>query len=144
MMVRSMSCRAVLSDRRIIQVRYNCNLPIGGGAQSLSPVWLFVTPVEIFQARILEHVAISFSRGSSLPRDQTQLSCISCTGRWVLYQLRLSIIIHKELEKSMQNISRKKVQNISSTSMLVTVLWMKKLQEIILNSKYFYEQVTKT
>ena len=31
----------------------------------------------IFQARILEWVAFSFSRGSSRPRDQTQVSCIS-------------------------------------------------------------------
>ena len=30
----------------------------------------------IFQARILEWVAISFSRGSSWPRDWTQVSCI--------------------------------------------------------------------
>jgi len=29
----------------------------------------------IFQARILEWVAISSSRGSSQPRDQTQVSC---------------------------------------------------------------------
>ena len=32
---------------------------------------------EIFQARILEWVAISFSRGSSQPRDQTWVSCIA-------------------------------------------------------------------
>ena len=31
----------------------------------------------IFQARILEWLAISFSRGSSRPRDQTQVSCIA-------------------------------------------------------------------
>ena len=30
---------------------------------------------EIFQARILEWVTISFSRGSSQPRTQTQVSC---------------------------------------------------------------------
>ena len=36
----------------------------------------------ISQARISEWVAISFSRGSSWPRDRT---CISCTGRWILY-----------------------------------------------------------
>ena len=30
----------------------------------------------IFQAKVLEWVAISFSRGSSQPRDQTQVSCI--------------------------------------------------------------------
>ena len=31
----------------------------------------------ILQARILQGVAISFSRGSSQPRDQTQVSCIA-------------------------------------------------------------------
>ena len=30
----------------------------------------------IFQARVLEWGAISFSKGSSRPRDQTQVSCI--------------------------------------------------------------------
>ena len=34
-----------------------------------------------FQARILKWVAISFSRGSSLPRDRTQVDCIA--GRFV-------------------------------------------------------------
>ena len=38
-------------------------------------------------AKILEWVAISFSRGSLQPNDRTQVSCISCIGRWVLYQL---------------------------------------------------------
>ena len=37
------------------------------------------------QARILEWVAISFSRGSSGPRDRTCLSSVSCTGRRILY-----------------------------------------------------------
>ena len=36
----------------------------------------------ILQARILEWVAISFSRGSSRPRDRTQVSCI--VGRRVV------------------------------------------------------------
>ena len=31
----------------------------------------------ILQAKILEWVAISFSRGSSRPRDRTQVSCIA-------------------------------------------------------------------
>ena len=38
---------------------------------------------EIFQARILEWFAISSSRGSSQPRDQTQVSYISWIGRWI-------------------------------------------------------------
>ena len=37
----------------------------------------------ISQARILEWVAISFSRGSSWPRGRTHISHI---GRWILYQ----------------------------------------------------------
>ena len=57
----------------------------------LSCVWLFVTPMDcsppgssihgILQARIMEWVAISSSRGSSHPRDRTQVSYISCIGR---------------------------------------------------------------
>ena len=41
----------------------------------------------ILQARILEWVVISFSRGSSWPRDWTCVSCISCIGRRILYRL---------------------------------------------------------
>ena len=40
----------------------------------------------IFQARILEWVSISSSRGSSWTRDRTHVSRISCIGRWVLYE----------------------------------------------------------
>ena len=36
----------------------------------------------ILQARILEWVAISYSKGSSRPRDQI---CVSCMGRRILY-----------------------------------------------------------
>ena len=60
--------------------------------QSLSHVQLFATPwiaahraslsIGISQARILERVAISFSRGSSWTRDWTPISHIS---RWILY-----------------------------------------------------------
>ena len=32
---------------------------------------------EILQARILEWIAFPFSRGSSQPRNQTQVSCIA-------------------------------------------------------------------
>ena len=39
----------------------------------------------IFQARILEWVAISFSRGCSQPRDWTCVSKVSCIGRQILY-----------------------------------------------------------
>ena len=58
----------------------------------LSHVQPFVTPWTvalqspsvrgIFQARILEWIAISYSRGSSLPRDRTHVFCI---GKQILY-----------------------------------------------------------
>ena len=39
----------------------------------------------ILQARTLEWIAISSSRGSSQSRDQTSISDTSCVARWVLY-----------------------------------------------------------
>ena len=39
----------------------------------------------ISQARVLKWAALSSSRGSSWPRDQTCVSCVSCTGRQILY-----------------------------------------------------------
>ena len=43
----------------------NCNLP-GSSVYG------------IFQTRILEEIAFSYSRGSSWPRDWTHISCVSC------------------------------------------------------------------
>ena len=40
----------------------------------------------IFQVRILEWVAISFSRGSFQLRDES-IAYISCIGRWIIYRL---------------------------------------------------------
>ena len=63
--------------------------------QSLSHVWLCVTlwtsacqgPLSMgfSQASILQWVAVSFSRGSFRPRDQTHISCGSCISRGILY-----------------------------------------------------------
>ena len=46
-------------------------------SDSLRPHGLY-TVHEILQIRILEWVAFPFSRGSSQPRDQTQVSRITC------------------------------------------------------------------
>ena len=45
----------------------------------------------ILQARILEWVTISFSRGSSQPRDRTQVSCIGsrCFNLWATREAQL-------------------------------------------------------
>ena len=39
----------------------------------------------IFQARIMEWIAISYSRGSSWPKDWTRFSCCFCIGSQILY-----------------------------------------------------------
>ena len=68
----------------------------------LSRVWL-CNPLDcsqpgsstygIFQARILEWVAISFSRGSSQCRDRTQVSCIAgrCFNLWTTREAPLHV-----------------------------------------------------
>ena len=48
----------------------------------------------VFQARILEWVAISYSRGSSQPRGWTCVSFISYTGRQILYHHLGSPVFH--------------------------------------------------
>ena len=45
----------------------------------------------IFQARVLEWVAVSFSRGSSWPRDWTRVSCIA-GRRFTLWATREALI----------------------------------------------------
>ena len=71
----------------------------------LSHVWLFCNPMDyslpgssvcgIFQARILEQIAISFSKGSSQPRDRTHVSYASCISRQILYHWVTWKIIHQ-------------------------------------------------
>ena len=60
------------------QVLYNSAMP--------RAIYIYSPPGSslhgIFQARILEWVAISFSRESSQPRDWI---CVSFIGRWILY-----------------------------------------------------------
>ena len=50
----------------------------------------------ILQARILEWVAISFSRGSSCPRDRTQVSCIA-GRRFTIWGTRKAIRLLGEI-----------------------------------------------
>ena len=69
-------------------------IAVGVCAQSLSRVQLFEGPMDysppgsfahvIFQAWILEWVAVYFFRGSSRPRDRTHVSYVLCIGRQIL------------------------------------------------------------
>ena len=82
-------------------------------AHMLSCVWLFLAPWTvaqqacfsvhgIFQARILEWVAISHSRISSWLRDWTNISCGSCTGRHSLPRAPPGLSIQLYMNKNVQ------------------------------------------
>ena len=62
----------------------------------------------IFQAKILEWVAIFFSRRSSRPRDQTRVSYISCIGRQILYYSRHQRSLY--LDITSKKLKKKKTQ----------------------------------
>ena len=63
------ACHSVVSD---LLLSYGLNLP-GSSVYG------------IFQARTLVQVAISYSRGSSWPRDRTRVSWVSCISRQILF-----------------------------------------------------------
>ena len=72
-----------LREAKALSALLNLYSEVLRGAMSVTHhVQLFVTPRtvacvhRILQARILECVAIPFSRGSSWPMDQTQVSCM--------------------------------------------------------------------
>ena len=53
----------------------------------------------ILQARMLEWIAIAFSRGSFRPRDRTQVSCIAgrCFNLWATREAQSSMQLEIEL-----------------------------------------------
>ena len=80
----------------------------------------------IFQSRILEWVAVSYSRGSSWPRDPAHLSCVSCIGWWLPYDCTTSII--------------KKIKNRKlKTKRISTLLeWISKSRLLFFNSNLIF------
>ena len=74
----------------------------------------------IFQASILERVAISSSRGSSCPRDQTCVSCVSCiAGRlFTVWFTRTKPI----LKLNLTIIQRSKNNSIDLDSLLLCII----------------------
>ena len=82
------SCPKVFSKEHLCQARCWCCLVLKScltlcDPMDCSPPGSFVRG--ILQARTLEWVAISCSKGSSQPRDQTRVSCLSCICSWILY-----------------------------------------------------------
>ena len=68
-------------DRNVFVIHHGGGALVSKSCPILAIPWTVARPGSsvhrILQVRILEWVAISFSRGSSLPRNQTWVSCIA-------------------------------------------------------------------
>ena len=82
------------SDKNISLISYlgwNLQLVIFNMSTAVLYIYIYIVHpsgqgcLRFLCPRILEWAAISFSRGSSLPRNGTWISCTSCIGRWILY-----------------------------------------------------------
>jgi len=73
----------------------------------------------IFQARVLEWIAISFSRGSSRPRDWTRISCTVGTffTDWVTRKPSVGLLPHRKEKKKRE---RERGRTVSSPSLRST------------------------
>ena len=89
----------------------------------------------------MEWGAISFSGGSSRPRDQTHVSCVSCSGRGIVYPctiweahpglpgdlsmlaaILILLLIEATIQAEVQNHGQGCEQNVCSDSLLTTLL----------------------
>ena len=64
-----------------------------------------------FQARILEWVAMPSCRGTSRPRDQIQVTYVSCISKQILYHLGSGKEYHLGSPKTKQVMKETKVRN---------------------------------
>ena len=113
---------------------------------SLSHVWLFETPwtvacqdplsMGILQARILECVAMTSSRGSSQPRDSNQ-GLLHC--RWILYQLSYKRSPQHPIFKKLDLEHPFMCHNCLSLGLLSTTYWISPV--FILCSKCYWNNL---
>ena len=74
---------------------------------------------EILQVRILEWVVIFSSMGSSRPRGQTQLSCVFCIDRWILYHWSVQSLSRVWLFATPWNATRQASLSITNSRSLL-------------------------
>ena len=80
----------------------------------------------VSRARILQWVAISFSRGSSPPREQTRVSCGSCIGRRVLYSSAWAQVVLSNAQMS-PCLFLLRLQHLQLLSFMIFIHLMKKI-----------------
>ena len=87
----------------------------------------------LFQARILEWVAISSSRGSSPPRDQIHVSCISFIGQQIFYHCTRIImtLVLFNFSSTFKKLRNKKTYKRFKVKTIVTFIFCNMLNKYI-------------
>ena len=70
----------------LLNIKFPCS--VLSHSRLFATLWTVAHQAPVYgisQARILEWIAISSFKGSSQSRDQTCVSCTSCSIRWILY-----------------------------------------------------------
>ena len=80
-----------------------------------------------FQERMLKWVSVSYSRGSSRPRDWSRVRCISCIGRRILYHCATWKALYCQKYSTNAHYSR----NFFSTYMEYSPIFQKKKKSVI-------------
>ena len=83
----------------------------------------------ILQAKILEWVAISFSRKSSQPRDRTWVSCIA--GRFFVWAAVYSVVYSKQICFGTQVLLKQPTQALIFKSVFLTLKHLNPLWSIM-------------
>ena len=93
----------------------------------------------ILQARILEWVAISSSRGSSWPRDRTCVSCVSCiVGGFFIHcaMIPLSQIYQRSFRKHTH------ISHFCAFSGFACIWWKEQLKQLIILDQTSYTTIS--
>ena len=87
----------------------------------------------ILQAKILEWVAMPFSKESSQPKDQTHISYVSCLGRRVMVQLvkNLPAMQQTRIQSLGQEDPSEKGMATHSTILAWRILWREEPGKLI-------------
>ena len=106
------SKKPIVVTLMIMTIVKDCEVKVAQSCPTLCDLMDYTVP-GILQARILEWIAISFSRGSSQPQDQTQVSCIAggIITNWAISEASQRILLQKV--KSQRREIKKKVNTIN-------------------------------
>ena len=84
----------------------------------------------IFQVRILEWIAIFYSRGSSRPGDWNHISCVSCIGRWILCHCTKDVKYSTNWYSSLMQFLSKSQQKLLKIEQDYSIIYMERQRSL--------------